>query len=76
MIKLFISLYLAVVISLLTINWGAELLWLSLSTKDNHAELQHVVKLAKIIPSLIQNNPENITRFTEETGLALSILQI
>ncbi len=76
MLKLFISLYLAVVIGLLTINWASELLWLSLSNEDNHTDFQHVIKLAKALPSLIENKPSQINRFTQDTGLSLSIIQL
>ncbi|MCJ8319060.1 MAG: ATP-binding protein [Colwellia sp.] len=76
MIKLFISLYLAVVIGLLSINCGSELLWLSLNDDNNQSDFQHVVKLAKGLPSLIQNKPDHINRFIQDTGLLLSVIQL
>lgn len=76
MIKLFISLYLAVVIGLLSINWGSEWLWSSLQGKSELTELQHAITLTKALPALIQSKAENIEKFEKSTGLSLSIMQL
>jgi len=88
MLRLFISLYLAVVLGLLTINWISETLWLYLSQHVNTtstvhnktslptqfipAELTHTLALAKAIPVLIQADEDKRELFEEQTGIALS----
>jgi len=89
MFRLFVSLYLAVVIGLLTINWASETLWLylsqhintsSISQKESSlpsqfipAELTHTMALAKSLPVLIQADENKRQLFEKQTGLALSI---
>ncbi|MBL4764660.1 MAG: hypothetical protein JKX67_05195 [Colwellia sp.] len=88
MFRLFVSLYLAVVIGLLTINWISETLWVYLSQHVNTsniapnktsiptqfipAELTHTLALAKSLPVLIQADENKRKLFEKETGIALS----
>jgi len=77
MIKLFISLYLAIVIALLTINWGSELLWQQLTPTEEHestAEIQQLVNFAKTLPILIGNDVKKVKDFTLQSNIALSII--
>ena len=77
MIKLFISLYLAIVIGLLTINLGSELLWQHLTLTDkneNIAEIQQAVKIAKALPALIGNDAKKVQDFTRKTSIELAII--
>jgi len=79
MIKLFISLYLAIVIALLTINWGSELLWQQLTLTDENestAEIQQVVNFAKTLPILIGNDVKKVKDFTQKSNIALSIISV
>jgi len=79
MIKLFISLYLAIVIALLTINLGSELLWQHLTLADeneNIAELQQAINMAKALPALIENDANKIQAFTQQSNIALSIISV
>ncbi|GAA6173555.1 ATP-binding protein [Colwellia sp. KU-HH00111] len=88
MLRLFISLYLAVVLGLLTINWISETLWQYLSQQVNSAsvspeqprqpaqyipaELTHTLALAKSLPGLIQANEKKIALFEQQTGITLN----
>lgn len=88
MIRLFVSLYLAVVLGLLTINWISETLWLylsqhvstpnithkstSLPTQYIPVELTHTLSLAKSLPLLIQANENKRQLFEKQTGLDLT----
>jgi two-component system OmpR family sensor kinase len=88
MLRLFVSLYLAVVVGLLTINWVSETLWLYLSQHVNipsitlknssfptqyiPAELTHTMALAKSIPVLIQADNNKRQLFEKQTGLGLT----
>ncbi|NQY88414.1 MAG: hypothetical protein HRT51_11840 [Colwellia sp.] len=88
MFRLFVSLYLAVVIGLLTINWISETLWVYLSQHVNTsniapnktsiptqfipAELTHTLALAKSLPVLIQADENKRKLFEKETDIALS----
>lgn len=88
MLRFFISLYLAVVFGLLTINWISETLWVYLnqqvnSTNSTHqetslptqfipTELTHTLALAKALPVLVQADENKREQFEEQTGLALS----
>ena len=77
MIKLFISLYLAIVIGLLTINLGSELLWQHLTLTDkseNIAEIQQAVNIAKALPALIGNDAKKVRVFTQKTSIELAII--
>jgi two-component system OmpR family sensor kinase len=79
MIKLFISLYLAIVIALLTINWGSELLWQHLTLTDegeNIAEIQQAVSIAKALPALIGNDAKKVQAFTQQSSIALAIISL
>jgi len=79
MIKLFISLYLAIVIALLTINWGSELLWQHLTLTDeseNIAEIQQAISFAKTLPVLIGNDVKKVQTFTQESSIALAIIPL
>jgi len=87
MFRLFISLYLAVVFGLLTINWISETLWLYLSqhvntssmTQKNSSsltqfipvELTHTFTLAKSLPDLIQADENKRVLFEKQTGIDL-----
>ncbi|NQY48627.1 MAG: hypothetical protein HRT50_05905 [Colwellia sp.] len=79
MIKLFISLYLAIVIGLLSINWGSELLWQHLTLTDeseNISEIQQAVNIAKALPALIGNDTEKVQLFTQQSSIALAIISL
>ncbi|MCJ8295184.1 MAG: ATP-binding protein [Colwellia sp.] len=79
MIKLFISLYLAIVIGLLSINWGSELLWQHLTLTDeseNIAEIQQAVNIAKALPALIGNDTKKVQLFTQQSSIALAIISL
>jgi len=79
MIKLFISLYLAIVIALLTINWGSELLWQHVTVSDeneNIAEIQQALNFAKTLPVLIGIDAKKVQAFTHQSNIALSIISI
>ena len=79
MIKLFISLYLAIVIALLTINWGSELLWQQLTLNDeseNIAEIQQAVSFAKALPALVGNDAKKVQLFTQQSNMALAIISL
>jgi two-component system OmpR family sensor kinase len=87
MFRLFISLYLAVVFGLLTINWISESLWLYLSqhlntsntTQKNTSlptqfipdELTYTLALAKSLPVLIQADENKREQFERQTGIDL-----
>ena len=89
MLRLFVSLYLAVVVGLLSINWISETLWLYLSQHINHSnisqqhsststqyipdELKHTFALVKSLPDLIQTNESKRERFEQQTGIELAI---
>ncbi len=75
MIRLFISLYIAVVLGLFTINWSSEWLWRQL-TPDNHNTLQSTLMLAKAIPGLIDGKQNKRTEFQQQTGLLLTFLSM
>lgn len=88
MLRLFISLYLAVVLGLLTINWISETLWFYMSQHVNTpsvtekkpslpaqyipAELTHTLALAKSLPVLIQADENKRQLFENQTGLGLT----
>jgi two-component system OmpR family sensor kinase len=88
MLRLFVSLYLAVVLGLLTISWISETLWLYLSQHVNTsnithkktslptqyipAELTHTLALAKSLPVLIQADENKRQLFEKQTGLDLT----
>ena len=79
MIKLFISLYLAIVIALLTINWGSELLWQHLTLTDeteNIAEIQQAVNIAKALPALIENDAKKMQIFSQQSNIGLAIISV
>lgn len=88
MFRLFLSLYLAVVVGLLTINWGSELLWRYLmgnhlavsSSSEEHPqlsiELQHSLALAKSLPALIQQDKNKLKTFSQHSGIDLAILSM
>ncbi|KGJ94889.1 ATP-binding protein [Colwellia psychrerythraea] len=79
MIKLFISLYLAIVIALLTINWGSELLWQHLTLTDeteNIAEIQQAVNIAKALPALIENDAKKMQVFSQQSNIGLAIISV
>ncbi len=75
MIRLFISLYIAVVFGLLTINWGSEWLWRQLTTETNNT-LQNTLMLAKAIPSLVGAQQDKQIEFQQHTGLTLNFLSV
>lgn len=88
MLRLFVSLYLAVVLGLLTINWISETLWLYLSQHVNTAssshnkttlptqfiptELTHTLALAKSLPVLIQGDEQKRDLFEQQTDIELT----
>ena len=88
MLRLFVSLYLAVVLGLFTINWISETLWLymsqhvntSSSTHNNTTlptqfiptELTHTLALAKSLPVLIQGDEQKRDLFEQQTDIALN----
>ncbi|WP_057830342.1 ATP-binding protein [Colwellia sp. TT2012] len=79
MIKLFISLYLAITIGLLTINWGSELLWQHLTLTDeseNSAEIQQAIRFAKALPALIENDAKKAQLFAQQSSIALAIIPL
>ena len=75
MIRLFISLYVAVVLGLFTINWGSEWLWRQL-TPDTHNVLQSTLALAKAVPTMINGEQTKRIEFQQKTGLSLNFLSI
>ena len=88
MLRLFVSLYLAVVLGLFTINWISETLWLYLSQHVNTAssshnkttlptqfiptELTHTLALAKSLPVLIQGDEQKRDLFEQQTDIELT----
>jgi len=79
MIKLFISLYVAIVIALLTINWGSELLWQQFTLTDgneNATEIQQAINIVKALPALIGNDAKKVQTFTQQSNIALSLISI
>lgn len=88
MLRLFVSLYLAVVLGLLTINWISETLWLYLSQQVNTSssthsksalptqfipsELTHTLALAKSLPVLIQADENKRALFQQQTDISLN----
>ncbi len=73
MIRLFISLYIAVVVGLFTINLGSEWLWRQL-TPDTSNILKNTLMLTKAIPSLVNAQQDKRVEFQQQTGLALNFL--
>jgi len=79
MIKLFISLYVAIVIALLTINWGSELLWQQFTLTDgneNATEIQQAINITKALPALIGNDAKKVQTFTQQSNITLSLISI
>ena len=88
MLRLFVSLYLAVVLGLFTINWISETLWLYMSqhvktsssslkkttlpTQFIPTELTHTLALAKSLPVLIQGDEQKRDLFEQQTDIALN----
>jgi two-component system OmpR family sensor kinase len=88
MLRLFVSLYLAVVFGLFTINWISETLWVYLSQHVNSSnvtqestslptqfiptELTHTLALAKSLPVLINADENKKVQFEKQTGIALT----
>lgn len=75
MIRLFISLYIAVVVGLFTINWGSEWLWRQL-TPENHNGLQNTLLLTKALPLLVGVQQNKRIEFQQKTGITLKFLAI
>ena len=75
MLRLFVSLYIVVVLGLFTINWGSEWLWRQL-TPDNHNILHSTLILAKAIPVMINGKQNKRLEFQQKTGLTLNFLSI
>ncbi|WP_448249389.1 ATP-binding protein [Thalassotalea agariperforans] len=74
MLRLFISLYLAIVIGIYTINWGSEVLWQNLATPANEQH-QQLKQLIKTLPSLLQQNQAKKQHFEQQSGLSLNYLE-
>ena len=74
MLRLFISLYLAIVIGIYAINWGSEVLWQNLATPANEQH-QQLKQLIKTLPSLLQQNQAKKQHFEQKSGLSLNYLE-
>ena len=75
MIRFFISLYLAVVLGLLAINWGTEWLWQQLNQQQSN-EITTKLLLSKALPNLIAGDRNKIKQFQSDTGFNLKQLAL
>jgi len=73
MIRLFFSLYIAVVVGLVSINWGTEWLWRHLTPEIDNT-LASTLLLTKAIPALVNGQQEKRIEFQQQTGIALNFL--
>lgn len=74
MIRLFISLYLVIIIGLLTINWGSEFLWRQYAQHDS-SEIQHVISISRALPTLLNDDKKLQKQFASITGIPLSVIE-
>jgi two-component system, OmpR family, sensor kinase len=61
MLRLFISLYLVIILGIAAINWASENIWLLLSSQQEHVLSQDILpieQLAQALPFLIKNRQE------------------
>jgi len=75
MIRLFISLYLVVIIGLLTINWGSEFLWRQFA-QHNSYELTQISNMARSLPYLLKQEQKTKISFFEVTGIPLTYVSV
>jgi two-component system OmpR family sensor kinase len=69
MLRLFISLYLVIIVGIAFINWGSEYLWFKMNDPINH-ELTSVKQLATGLTHLI-NNKQQLAQVQQATDLAI-----
>lgn len=68
--------YFAVVIGLLSINWGSELIWSALNDDNSDSDFSSLIKIAKAIPNIIDNQPDKVNGFMQDSGLSLSMFNV
>lgn len=68
--------YFAVVIGLLSINWGSELIWSALNDDNSDSDFSSLIKIAKAIPNIIDNQPDKVNGFVQDSGLSLSMFNV
>lgn len=75
MIRLFISLYLVVIIGLFTINWASEFIWRQLAQNTDH-ELSQLRNIARTLPDLLANKQDKSTvdSFTKVSNIPLAFI--
>lgn len=68
--------YFAVVIGLLSINWGSELIWSAFNDDNSDSDFSSLIKIAKAIPNIIDNQPDKVNGFMQDSGLSLSMFNV